>query len=263
MMDRPPFFVVAAGLIIFLSACAHPYETSPTELGSDASRLLATLKDHNNELENFRGIGKLRIRGQGKGQTNRIVWIGSRPQRLRVEVLGAWAEPTLTFLVKGSTFYVYAYEDNRCFKGKATADNMLRLVSIPLEADVIYSLLSGQPPLKPFHHAKAQPLREEGEWLLRLYTKWRRIVEKIQLKDDGETVEHVEVFDRWGKRKYTVDSSQFEDVEGLRIPHKMILSHAQGLVLSLKVDRFWSKASIPAGAFTLELCDADVVDLDS
>lgn len=262
-MNRHTFLIVAVVFSLFPFACAPVCKTTRSAPSPQASRLLAALKRLNNELESFRGIGKLRITGKGRGQTSRIVWIGSRPQKLRVEALGAQGEPTLTLLVNGSSFHLYSYHDNRCYKGRATAKNMSRFISIPVRAEVIFSLLSGRVPLLPFRDAKAQALKGEGRWRLCLYKKWRRPVEKLWLKDDGRTPERLQVFDGWGDEKYTIEFSRFEQVEGFRIPHEIIISHVRGLVLSLSVDRFWTQVAIPAGAYTLELSDVEVVDLDS
>ena len=263
-MRKPASFIVTSAVFLplCLCTCATLPKVAPARPGPDASRLLASVKQYNNDLESFRGIGKLRIMGKVQGQTTRVVWIGSQLGKLRVETLGVWGQPTLTFLVNGSTFYLHTCRNNRYFKGKATARNISRFVSIPIRAEALFSLLSGQPPVLPFHYAKIRALEGEGQWLLSLYKKWRRLIEKMWLKDDGKTVERVEVFDGWGNLKYTVAFNRFEEVEGFRIPYEIMISHAQRPVLSLKVERFWINVPIPAGAYTLELSDAHVVDLD-
>ncbi len=257
-MNRCALLVVALVSPLFLFACA----AVPTIVSPHASRLLSSLKQKDSDLGSFRGIGTLKIAQKGGSQTSRVAWIGSGPQRLRVDALGALGVPMLTFLVNGPTLFLYTYQDNRCYKGGATARNISRFVSIPVRPEVLFSLLSGRAPLLPYHQAKAQALKEEGKWRLCLYRKWGRIIEKVWFKDDGRTTERVEVFDGWGDVEYTVKFSEFEETQGFRIPHKIMISHRKGF-LSLRIDRFWTRVAIPVGAYTLEISDAEVVDLDS
>lgn len=267
-MDRHGLLVVAAAMVLLFAACAPVSKTTPGTAsplgtaGPHASRLLASLTQQEELLGSFRGIGKVTIRGKGRPQTNRVAWIGSRPQRLRVEVLGAMGQSILTFLLHGSTFYLQTHQDNRCLTGRATARNMSRFVSIPVRAEVLFSVLAGQPPLLPFTSAKAQPLKGEGNWRLSLYGKWRRPVERIWFTDDGTTPERVEFFDAWRNVEYSVKFSQFEDTEGFRVPHEIVISHVQGMVLSLSVERFWRNVAVPSGAYSLELADVEIVELD-
>ena len=262
-MHRHASFIAAVLLALCVWACAATPKAVPTVPCPDAGRLLASLQQCKQELESFRGIGKLRITGKGDRQTARVAWIGAQPENLRVETLGVWGGPALTFLVNGSTFYLHSSQDNRYLKGRATARNLSRFVSIPVRAEVLFSLLSGQPPVLPFHSAKMQALGGDGQWLLCLYEKWGRLIEKMWLANDGATIERVGVFDGWGNLKYTVSFSRFEEVECLRIPHKIMVSHARGIVLSLDVEKFWTKVQIAERAFTLDLSGAQVVDVDS
>ena len=70
------------------------------------------------------------------------------------------------------------------------------------------------------------------------------------MKGTEKTIDRVEVFDGWGSLQYIASFQQFQEVGGVVIPHKIILSDEQGHVLSLNVERFWTGVEIPAEAYT-------------
>ena len=74
------------------------------------------------------------------------------------------------------------------------------------------------------------------------------------IEDVGTTVGRVEVFDGWGRFRYMAAFEQFHEVEGVVVPQKIILSDDQGSVLSLELERFWTKVEIPEDAYTFEGC---------
>jgi hypothetical protein len=246
-----------------LYGCVRTPKAFPTGPSPDASLILESLKQRNNDLKSFRGVGKLKTVRGTNANIFRMVWIGSKPQNLRVETLGPWGQPTLTFIINGSTFLLHSREDNRYFKGDATVENLSRFLSMRVRPEDLFGLLSGHPPILPFHHAKIRPSTAEGGWLLSLYKKWGRLIERIWLKGDAKAVEQVEVFDGWGNLQYRTAFSEFHQMESLCLPHRIAISNADGPLWSLTVEKFWTKVSIPEEAYTLEVSGAKVIDLNS
>ena len=254
--------VAALFFSLYFYGCAPRSNGLLTSASLDVDQVLGSLKQRENNLKSFRGVGRFKtVRGPGV-KVSRVAWIGSKPQSLRVETLGPWGQPTLTFIVNKSSFLLHSRQDNQYFKGEATPRTLSRFVSIPLRGEDLFTLLSGQPPILPFHHGKIRPLASDGGCLLSLYEKWGRLVEKIWLKN-GEIVEQVEVFDTWGDLQYRVAFSEFRQTESFWLPHTMAISDNEGPVCSLTLERFWANVSIPAGAFTLEVSGIPVKDLDS
>ena len=264
-LGRSPKASVLAAVVfpLCLYGCARAPKALPTRPAPEVNEVLESLNKCKNELKSFGGVGRFKtLRGTGV-KSLRMVWIGSRPQNLRVEILGPWGQPTLSFVMNGSHFILHSRQDNRYFKGDASKDNLSRFVSVPVRAEDLFGLLSGQPPILPFHHAKIRASTADGGWLVSLYRKWGRLIENIWLKDDARAVEQVEVFDSWGNVQYRVAFSEFQGVESLFLPHKMAISNTEGLLWSLTVEKFQTKISIPDGAYTLDVSGARVTDLDS
>ena len=247
--------LIVAGLVLPLCICAC-IPKPRANLGApapDPDRLLAYLQERRDAITKFRGIGKLSLKVNGERQTARVAWIGSQPGDLRVETLGPWGQPNLTFLLKGATFYLHAHRENRCLTGKATARSLSRFVSIPVRAEDLYVILSGHVPVLPYHYARMWYAEGEDQWCLCLYKKWRRLVERMWMKGSKKTIDRVEIFDGWGGLQYMASFSQFQEVGEVVIPHRVILSDEQAHVLSLNVERFWTGVEIPAEAYTLQV----------
>jgi len=253
MYSHTLFIVV----LLLFSLCLHG--CSPRAKGvlqyaePDVGRVLASLGQYKSDLKSFKGVGRFRaVRGIGL-KSSRLAWIGCQPQNLRVETLGPWGQPTLTFLINGPVFLLHSRQDNQHFEGDATVENLSDMLSIPVTGKDLFRLLSGQPPILPFHHAKIKTLSEEGRCLLSLHKKWGRLVEKIWLKDNAKTVEKVEVFDGWGDLRYRIVFGEYRQTESFWLPHRIEVSDKEGAVCSLMVEKFWTNMSVPEGAFVLEV----------
>lgn len=261
MRSCPPFILAALFFPLLLYGCAARPKPFPSGMEPDAGRILESLEGRKNKLKSFRGIGRFdAVRGTSV-KTSRMVWIGSQPQNLRAEALGPWGQPVLTFVINGSKFFLHSSQDNRYFKGDATVGNLSRLLSMRVRAEDLFGLLSGQPPVLPFHYARIRASTARGGWILSLYKKGGRLIEKMWLNDDTKGVEQVEVFDGWGNLEYRVAFSEFHQVESLSFPHRITVSHTKGPRWALTVEKFQTGVLIPEGAYTLEVSGAKMTDL--
>jgi len=259
MDNRFPLLVATFLLSSQICACVSlPTMASHGVSAPDPNRMLATLTGHKSAIESFRGIGNLSLMANGGKQNMRLAWIGSQPGDLRVEILGLWGQPSLTLLVKGPTFYLHSHQDDRCLRTKATARNVSRVMSIPMRTEDLFTLLSGNVPVLPFHYAEKGYSEEDHQWCLSLYRRWRRLVERIWMMDDGETVVRLEVFDGSGHFQYMATFQQYGQVRGALTPRQITVSDEQGHLLSLEQERFWTNVEVPPEAFTLPVsCRSD------
>lgn len=177
------------------------------------------------------------------------------PHSVRVEALGPWGQPTLTLVVDGSIYQAYSRHDNRYFTGDATPRKLSQFISIPLRAEDLFRLLSGQPPIQPFDHAEADAARESRGGILSLYKGSGRLKQRIWFKEDANVVEQVDVFDGWGRFQYRVWFGDFRLQESLYQPYAIMISDKEGPLWSLDTEKFQAQVSIPDGAFTLEAHD--------
>lgn len=250
-------------LLLFHGCAAKQPVPSP-----EIARILASLEPDESVVNGFRGVGKLRmLRHAARNNTVRVVWIGTSPNKLRVEILGPWGQPTATFASDGAAFVVYSHHDKRYFKGDASATNISRLLSIPVSAEDLVRLLSGHAPVEAFHSAGIMPSivsgGASGGWLLSLHGKWGRMRERVWLSSDMKRAERVEVFDASGDLRYKIDFSEFRQAGALYLPHKIEISDADGPVWLLAAERFWTDISVPDDAYTVGVPgDSRAMDLE-
>jgi hypothetical protein len=258
-------FIISVILLSLPSFCGCvPRPTSlPTRPTPDVSRILSSLEAQGKGLTSFRGAGRLKAARNSGVKSFRAIWIGSKPQNIRVETLGPWGQPYLTLVVNGQTFTLYSHQENRCVTGEATKRNLLRFASVPFRPEDLFTLLSGRPPILPYHQAKIHASAAEGGWLIGLYRTWGRLLEKIWLKDDETTVEQIEVFDGWGDLQYRIAFSEFHDVGSYYLAHRIEISDPEGPLWSITVERFWPNIAIPEGAYNLKVCAGEVGDRNS
>lgn len=259
MDNRFPLLVATLLLSSHICACVSLPNTAGHGVSTpDPNRILAALTGHESAIKSFRGIGELSLITNGGKQRTRLAWIGSQPGDLRIEILGLWGQPNVTFLVKETTFYAHSHQDDRCLKAKATTRNVSRIMSIPMREEDLFTLLSGNAPVLPFHYAEMGYSEEDHQRCLSLYRRWRRLVERIWMKDDGKAVARLEVFDGSGHLQYMAAFQQYGQVQGVLTPKKITVSDEQGHLLSLEVERFWTNVEVPPEAFTLPVpCRSD------
>ncbi len=251
-------------LLLSLCACAPTTRPAPDLPSPDPARLLNCIEEKKNSVTSFKGIGRLSLVLKGEKQTARLAWIGSsQPERLRVETLGVWGQPDLTFLINRDKLCLYAHQEQRCVKGKATPRNLSHLLSIPLRAEDLFALFSGQVPVVSFDSVKLGYSAIQNSWCLYLYKKWRRLVERMWLEDGVERVKQLEVYDGWGHPQYSIAFDQFQDIDGTIIPQSIIGSGKHGMVFSLRIERFWIGVEIPDEAYVPQFSCAKVTRLDS
>lgn len=235
-----------------MSLCLHGCATRPhvvmDEKGLRAARILASTDASFHNIKSFRGAGRFKML-RNKTSSFRLAWIGSEPDRLRLEVLGPWGQPTLSLLVNGATYSVFSRQDNRLVTGDATAQNLSRIISLPMDAGDLFRILAGHPPVPPFDRARGPTETVDGRCVVSLYKGWRRLVQKIWFREDQNTVEQVEVFDGWGHLQYRIVFNDFREVGGVRLSHAMVLSDGRGPLCSLVVDKFTLGVPVPEGAF--------------
>ena len=239
-------------LAAILQGCAGAPEAVRDTTGPDAREILSSIEASQKDIKSFKGIGSFRTLRHNIKKSFRVVWIGAEPQQLRIEALSPWGQPTLTLIVNDSTYQMYSRADDRYFSGDARAEDLSRFISMPLEGQDLFQLLSGQPRILPFHKVEIRASPEDGQPILSLYKTWRRLRQRIWLAENAKVTKRVEVFDGWGRLEYNVVFSDFRELDARFFPHVMVISDRRGPLCSLTVEKFWTGVPVPAGAFKLE-----------
>ena len=267
--------------IFFVSACSSlttrlsERSRDPKAL-SEARELISDLKNQNLELKTFKGIGRITFWGNDKKElSTRVAWVGSAPNRLRVALSSISGQPVVSLASDGQWLYLVHHSRGKFYKQSAGNSTMKRFFSIPIKSDDIVNILAGRIPFDNYDYAvvikNSPPSRTPGsvsnrntaQWsqkesggyedgyILVLKKGWGNIREKIYLDTNKKYVRKVEVFYLTGDLKYRAEFNRMMDIEGYRVPSRLVLSTDDGSGFQLDVDRYWAGVSVSQSMFVL------------
>jgi hypothetical protein len=255
-------FSLILALSLTLSACAgissHLSGEAPEERDAanvaEARRLITLLESQNNALQYFKGIGKLKVRNNGKVQIDeRVAWVGSRPQKISIAILIS-GFPAVKMASDGQWFYYLEVQGDKHFfkKVKASDASLKPLIAIPIYPHEIITLLAGQVPVPEHHSAYLKTAADTGNVVLILKRRWWGIVEKIYFDDTKTRVYQIEVFNRSGSLAYRVAFHNIKQINQYRIPFQFRISSPEGVDCQLDTVRYWADVPVSPSVFVLQ-----------
>ena len=249
-------------LILFLvcSACTGISGRSPDPSAGDtglsnqleASRLLQTLSKKNDTLNTFKGIGKTELILNDTRQSARVAWLGSRPSKLRFEILDVLGRPAVRFSIDGETLYFNSRLENRFVKKNTSDPDLKHLLSIPIKTSEVIELLSGRIPIQD--HTRIQlsrPLSGDG-YLLTLKKKWSGTCEKIYLDENKTNVQKIETFRFPGRLVYRATFDGVRSINGFELPSNIVVTDTRGTFFKLRIDHYYTNVPVSQSAFILK-----------
>ena len=246
--------VLYAGCSNLTASLPRETPASKDEAASTEARtLLTTLGNQNILLKSFKGIGKIKIRQNGKLKIDeRVAWIGSEKAKLSIVVLIS-GHPAVKMTSDGEWFYYYEARPDRPLYKKipATDASLKRIISIPVKAGDIIQLLAGRVPLREHHSAFLERQDSGAGYVLVLKRRWWGVVEKILFNEDRTRVRQVEFYNRSGSLIYLAQFDEMQTVKEYRVPSRLILSNAEGADFQLDVERYWADVDISSSMFVL------------
>jgi hypothetical protein len=230
---------------LFISSCAvfkpaRELEITPPEKVNKVRDLLSGLKTKNDSLKNFKGIGNIQIRQNGRLQLdNRVAWIGEKPVKLSIAVLIS-GYPAVKLAADGKwLYYLEVHGQDTTFRKIPASDPSLKkLISIPIPSSDVITLLAGRIPMPEFDSAA---LIEE---------KWG-VRQKIYYDQSISEVRQVDVFHRSGSLKYRAEIESRQWINGFQVPLRLRLLTHDGADCLLNIDRYWVNVDLPPDVFVL------------
>jgi hypothetical protein len=251
------FFILFYSLI----ACTHvktglsaksKAETDPVKI-SQARMILSALESQNADLKNFKGIGKIKLWKNGRIHIDeRIAWVGSKPVNISIAVLIS-GYPAVKIATDGKwLYYLEAHGDQPIYKKIPSQNASLeQIISIPIPAQDIITLLAGRIPIRE-HHSAFTRENDSGKGPVVVLKKyWWGIVEKIYIEETSRQVSQLEFFNRSGTMVYRVILESITDIEGYRVPFKLKITNGDGIDFELDIQRYWANVSTTPSMFVL------------
>ena len=247
--------LIAAFLI---SGCAvfrpaRELEITPAEKANEVRDLLSVLKTQNDALRNFKGIGNIQIRQNSRLQLDqRVAWLGEKPVKLSIAVLIS-GYPAVKLATDGKwLYYLEVHGQDTTFRKVPASDPSLRkLISIPISASEVITLLTGKIPMPKFDSAALIEERAPPGYVLVLKEKWWGIRQKIYYDQSISEVRQVDVFQRSGALKYRAEIENRQSINGFQVPLQLRLLTHDGADCLLMIDRYWVNVDPPPSVFVL------------
>jgi hypothetical protein len=243
----------------FISGCAvfrpaRELEITPAEKVNQVRDLLSGIDTQNDSLNNFKGIGSIQIRRNNHLRLDqRVAWIGEKPVKLSIAVLIS-GYPAVKLATDGEwLYYLEAHEQDTTFRKFPASDPSLKkLISIPISASDVITLLAGQIPMPEFDSAELAEAETPPGHVLVLKEKWWGIRQKIYYDQSFSEVRRVDVFQRSGSLKYRAEIENRQSVNGFQVPLKLRLLTPDGADCLLRIERYWANVDLPPSVFVLE-----------
>ena len=247
--------ILAAGLA--LSGCASwpgIHEAAPDDPAAalEARQTIEQLQRTNERLKNFKGLGRLTLRKEGKIQMDdRIAWIGSEPLKLSL-VLFASGFPAVRMAGDGEWLY---YQDVQAPEApvkrvRASDPDFKRLLSIAIQSSDIIALMCGRIPIRDHRSAILKPLSSGKGYALMLMKPWG--VHQIIFLDESKTeVRQTEIYDSSGELLFQANFMEMQLVDGYKVPLRLAVSNNEKAVAQLVVERYWADVPVTPSMFIL------------
>lgn len=238
---------------IWVSGCAAltPLQTVRAPDSPEVANILLNLGQVNADLSTFKGTGKIKLWKKNSIQVVRAAWTGARPDKVRIVIQGITGFPVASMAADGDWFYLLSYSQDSFYKSEVHNPNLEMLVSIPVTAGDVIQLISGAVPIRRYQSSNLIQLPAETGFVLSLMGERGADVEKIYLDQARIRVYKIEMFTPEGKFSYRVDIDGETEVDGFRIPEKLVFSNDDGSGFQLDVDKFWPNAAVSPDMFVI------------
>lgn len=252
--------------VCLLCGCAAVFEAPSRRVAGAhylpphrALALLERLKNLNDSLMTFKGVGKVNLEADGRRRSARIVWAGMAPDRLRIEILGVPGQPAASLALNGEWIYYDELRDPERFQRHKIGNDSLGLVlslampmlSIAIKAPDVVDLFRGRVPLRD--HTTAVLFTPPGAdgYVLQLEKGWRGVQQRIHFDGELAEIRRVDIFSAGGGLAYRVDFDRVDIVDGYRTPRALTISSEDGDRFELLVERSMANVHVDPSVFDL------------
>jgi hypothetical protein len=240
-------------LSVWVSGCSMitPSQVVNAPESPEVTKILSNLGQVNADLSTFKGTGKIKLWKKDSVQVVRAAWTGARPNKIRIVIQGITGFPVASMAADGNWFYLLSYSQDSFYKAEVHNPDLEKLVSIPVTAGDVINLISGSVPIRQYQSSSLTQLPTESGYVLSLMGERDVGIEKIYLGQDRTRVHRIEMFTPKGQLAYRVDIIEETELDGFRIPAKLIFSNDDGSGFQLDVDKFWPNAAVSPDMFVI------------
>lgn len=254
------YAIILLIVAFFFSACSGltgrisetPFDSKISDDLLEARNLLLMMENKNYKLKTFKGIGKITFwKKNKKGLIAGVAWVGSEPDSLRIAIRNASGQPIASFASDGKWLYLVSHAKQSFYKKRSANSTLKKFISIPVKPYDIVSILSGRIPINKHNFATIIKNKFEDGYVLVLKKRRGNIIEKIYLDENKKDVCKIEVFDTYGALLYRTVFDGIQNINGYKVPLRLIFSNSDGNSFQLDIHKYWSDISVSPSMFVL------------
>jgi hypothetical protein len=166
LTGRGKLSYLATLAVVSLLGCAPLRTPIPAKpISQDrAFQLISRMKAQADGVFSFLGVGKLLFR-EGADETDmKLLAVGKRPSRMRLELTHTWGKPLLYIVTDKQNTSVLSFVEQTFYSGPSSQLNRNQFFLFDLDLDAAWTILSGRIPILP--HRTVESLRPNELTLL-------------------------------------------------------------------------------------------------
>ena len=215
-----------------------------------AREMVMDLKGRNPELSQFKGLLEIRLEAGGQPTVaGRAGWAAAAPDRLRIEWLSMLGQPLLSLAADGETISLISHTERRYRQLPQSESSLQKLIKVPVAVEDLITLMSGRPLLPDFTAAQYTS-GEDGIRTIVLKDRWHNTLATLVLSRDQ--LQSEQLYTPQGQARYQIEWQQWQTINEVAVPGRMILTAPTGERLAISVVRFWPVASFEPSLFFLD-----------
>lgn len=214
-----------------------------------------------NVLKRFRGQARLKYESpQGSGRTSQMIVV-EEPDRIRIDFMSPFG-PTYTVAANGQTLVAYDRGEKVLYRGAPTPNNVLQYTRVAAGIPLLASLMRGLPPELERKGMASVSDTPDG-WALQVDLTGGGTLTVVFDRASLDPVA-VSIFGAAYGGDIDASFTDYEEIDGVSIPHQVNAKFPGGGEVELKYSRiWWRNVGLTDDAFTIEAPPGvSVVDMD-
>lgn len=263
MKTRSPLQInrlpLMAALCCLLVGCASlrggapPSESDVVYLSaSQAGEVLETLTRRNSTLDTFKGIGKVKITTEGRLRSARVLWAGTVPDRLRIDILGLPGYAAASIALDAGWVSFDGHSAEHFYTRRIGEDSLKPILSVDITASDIMELMRGRLPIRPHSRASLYKRPSEADVVLQLDERFWGVQQRIYFDEALSRVRGFDVYSLTGTLVYRADFDGLQVIDGYQIFRRARMSNDSGDRFELEILRYFANVPVDPAAFVLK-----------
>jgi len=235
--------VVSCLAVIWGCATLVPAPSGEPFSQNDIAGLISLLREQGEEIVSFQGLGDLSFKEGAEEIEAKLLAIGARPFKMRLELTHPWGKPLFHIVADKRHVSVLSLADKKFFRGPPEALEVKYFFMFEADIDSAWKMLSGRVPIRP--HVRAVSLRP---YEITLYDSQDQIVEVISFSPGSLLVRSVS----FPKKNLCIMLSEFSKTDTGFYPLGItIVKGQEDQLLEIRYKTFSMNKAIPDEVFHL------------